>query len=196
MMKPARKIYQWAANKAHSKHSPFWLGLVFALELVLFIPLDALLILFCMENPKKKYLYALVATLTSAVSACAGYYLGFVLWDAIGPFVVGHLISAKFFNNIVAHYNAHENLAVFTGSLLPIPFKAIALSAGACHISFPTFVLFVLCARFCRFFGVAKLMQLWGGKIKAFVDRHFSRIMMAVGAKIALTFTFFWALGH
>jgi membrane protein YqaA with SNARE-associated domain len=196
MMKPARKIYDWAAKKARSKHSPLWLGVVFLLELILFIPLDTILMLFCMENPRKKYLYAAIATVASAISGVIGYFLGYILWDAIGSYVVGHLISENFFNNLVHHYNAHQSLAVFIGSILPIPFKAISLSAGACHVSFVPFVAFVLLARACRFFLAATLIHVWGDKIKGFIDRHFNRIIMAVGAKIALTFTFFWALGH
>lgn len=196
MMKPARKIYDWAAKKARSPHSHLWLGLVFLLEVGLFIPLDGILMLFCVENPKKKYLYAGVAALASSISGIAGYFLGYVLWDAIGPYVVGHLISEHFFNNIVKHYHAHQSLAVFIGGLLPIPFKAITLSAGACKVGLSSFVGFILLARTCRFFLEAKVMHLWGNKIRGFVSQHFNRILMAIGAKIALTFTFFWALGH
>lgn len=196
MNKPVKKIYHWAAKKAHSNYSPLWLGVIFLLEMALFIPLDAILMLFCLENPRKKYLYVTIATLISAFSGLVGYCLGLMLWDAIGPYVLAHLISPGFFNHLAQHYQFHQNWAVFVGSFLPIPFKAISLSAGACQISLIPFILFVFLARACRFLIIAELIRLWGSKIKDFIDRHFNRIIIAVGAKLALTFTFFWALGH
>lgn len=196
MLRPIRKIYDWAALKANSRYSVLWLGSVFLLELILFLPLDALLMLFCMENPKKRFFYALVATLASSFIGVIGYFLGALLWDAIGSFIVNHLISESFFNRLVSHYNLYENWAVLLGSFLPIPFKAVTLSAGFCHLSFFPFIAFVFLARAARFLLIAKLMHVWGVQVKAFLDRHFNRIVVAVGAKIALTLSFFWALGH
>jgi hypothetical protein len=39
------------------------------------------------------------------------------------------------------------------------------------------------------------MMQRWGDRIKGFIDRHFNSLLVAFGAKVALTFAFFWALG-
>jgi len=195
MIRPARKIYDWAAGKAQSRFAPFWLGVVFLFELILFIPFDAILMLFCMQNPQRRFFYASAATLASLGTATIGYFAGYWLWDAIGSFVVGHVISEQFFARLVDHYSNHEHLAVFIGSLLPIPFKAITVSAGFCQLSFWSFAVSIFFARALRFFLVAEMMQHWGVRIKTFIDRHFGRIIMALGAKIALTFTFFWALG-
>ena len=63
-MQAVRRIYDWAAQKAYSPRSPLWLGFIFILEMFLFLPMDALLMLFCMHNPKQRYMYALVATLS------------------------------------------------------------------------------------------------------------------------------------
>lgn len=196
MFKPARKIYDWAAQKAVSRYAPFWLGVVFLLEMVFFLPLDALLMLFCWENPKRRYLYALVATISSVVSGLVGFLVGYWLWDIVGSYVIGHLISESYFNRFVEHYNQFENWAVLIGSFLPIPFKIVSLSAGFCKLALIPFIGCVLLARASRFFLIAKLMHLWGEQIKGFVDRHFNRIIMAVGAKIAFAITFLLVLGH
>lgn len=196
MLKTSRKIYDWAAQKARSKNSVLWLGIVYLLELVFFLPLDALLMLFCMENPSKRYLYALVAATASVLCGFIGYLLGLFLWDAIGPVVIGHLVSPDFFNRLVEHYSLHQKTAVFVGSLLPIPFKAITLSAGFCKLALWPFITCVFLARILRFFIIAGMMHLWGSKVKEFIDRHFNRIVMAVGAKIALGLAFIWAIGH
>jgi membrane protein YqaA with SNARE-associated domain len=196
MLSPAKKIYSWASSKAHSPHSHLWLGLIFLLELVLFVPLDAILMLFCLENPQRRYLYAGVATLASLFSGVAGYMLGLWTWETISPYVIGHFISADFFSRICAHYTSHQNIAVFIGSLVPFPFKAVALSAGVCQIFFFPFIASVFVARWLRFFLLAKMVQKWGVQMKAFADRHSGRIVLAFGAKIAIAFTFFWVLSQ
>jgi membrane protein YqaA with SNARE-associated domain len=161
----------------------------------LFLPMDALLMLFCMHNPQRRYVYALVATLSSLFIGLIGYGIGYWLWDAIGQFTIDHLISENFFNRLVTHYNAHEFQAVFWGSFLPIPFKAVTISAGFCQISLTGFLIFSFIARAVRFFLIAELMYWWGPQIKSFVDRHFKGIVYALGAKIVLTVGFFWILG-
>lgn len=195
MLKPARQIYDWAAQKVHSPFAPLWFGLIFLLEIILFIPLDALLILFCMEKKEQRYLYATIAAIASTISGVVGFLAGYLLWDIIGPFVIEHLISPQFFERLLTQYTHYQNWAVLIGSFLPIPFKAIALSAGFFQLALLPFILCVFAARVIRFFSIALMMQLWGARLKAFIDRHFNRIVIAFGAKIALTISFFWALG-
>ncbi len=191
-----KKLYYWACEKVHSRFAPFWLGLIFAMEIALIIPLDAVLMLYCLQKKEKRWLFAAIATLGSAVSGVIGYLLGWLLWDTIGPYVVGHLISQDFFSKLAEHYANDETLAVMVGSFLPIPFKAITLSAGFCQIPFLPFLACVLAARAIRFFLIAEAVQRWGGQITAFIDRHFSSLMMALGVKVALTISFFFLLSR
>jgi len=193
MFKPARKIYHWAAQKASSPLAPLWLGCVFLLELFLFIPLDALLMLFCLENPERRYLYVLVAVGASAMSALIGFAVGYLLWDTIGSFVVEKLLSEDTFNRFVEHYNHYEQWAVMLGSLLPVPFKLVSLSAGFCSLAFWPYLGCVLVARALRFSFVAEMMFRFGPPIKSFIDRHFNRIVFVIGAKIAFALTFLFA---
>ncbi len=190
----SKKLYDWASKKANSRFASLWLGIIFFLEMVLFLPMDGILILFCLENPARRYRYAAVATTASVASGLVGYLLGLAAWDALSPYVLDHLISTQFFERISGHYQLHQHLAVFIGSILPIPFKAITLSAGVCELALIPFLAVVLIARLTRFFIIAHAIHRWGIQIKAFIDRHFGSIILAVGAKIALVFTFFWAL--
>lgn len=195
-MKPARMVYEWACQKAFSPRAPLWLALIFFLEMFLFLPMDALLMLFCLHNPQRRFVYATVATLSSLVIGLIGYGIGYLLWDTVGQFVIDHLISKEFFHRLVDHYNTHEFAAVFFGSFLPIPFKAVTISAGFCKISLSGYLFSMFLARALRFFLIAECMQRWGTPIKAFIDRHFKSLVLAVGAKIVLTFGFFWVLGN
>jgi len=196
MFSPAKKIYGWASAKANTALAPLWLGCVFLLEMIFFLPMDAILVLFCLENPARRYLYAAIATAASLVSALVGYFLGLLAWDIVGPYVIGHLVSAGFFQNLVNHYTQYQNIAVFLGSFLPLPFKAITLSAGVCELAVAPFLAMIVCARCARFFLIAKAVERWGVQIKAFIDRHFKSLVVAISAKIAIVFGFFWALGQ
>jgi membrane protein YqaA with SNARE-associated domain len=194
MFGKARSIYEWAALKAKKRFAPFWLGLIFLTELIFFIPMDAILLLFCLENPSRRYYYAMMATLASAVTGVIGYYLGHLAWDFLQPYVLGHLISTSFFTQLTEHYLAIQNWAVFLGAFLPVPYKAITLSAGACHLKFLPFLGAILGARMLRFSLIAKATEKWGIQIKTFIDKHFHRFVIAVGIKIAFALSFFWAL--
>ncbi len=193
-MNISKKIYEWACCKVAGRYAALWLGAIFALELVLILPLDAVLVFFCLHNKSRRYLFAIIATLGSLLSGVAGYLLGRLLWDSIGTFVVGHLLSPDFFHRLIDHYAQNEALAVLIGSLLPVPLKAISLSAGFCQIPFVPFLFYILLARAVRFFLVAVSVQQWGEKIALFFDRHFSHLFMAMGAKVLLTLGFFFLL--
>src|SRR3990167_6967377 len=92
--KPHSRLYTWALEKAHSPKAPLWIGLLFTLELILFIPLDPILFIF---------LYAGIATVASLASGLCGYFLGHFLWDWIGSYVVPYLISSASFERVSSH---------------------------------------------------------------------------------------------
>ena len=190
----AKKFYAWSAGKANSRFAPIWLGVIFLLELIFFLPMDAILLLFCLENRPRRYYYAFMATLSSAITGIVGFFLGHLAWDFLQPYILDHWISTAFFTRITDHYLAVQNWAVFLGALLPVPYKAVTLSAGVCHLNFLPFLGAILAARAVRFFAIAKAIEKWGEQIKAFVDRHFHRFMVALGLKIAFALSLFWVL--
>jgi len=196
MRQSTTRLYNWAMQKANSEKAPFWIALLFALELVLFIPLDAVLMFFCLQNRKNIFLYVGIAAIASTLSGLIGYLLGHFLWDLIGSYVVPHFISTAFFNKISLQFQHYEVWAVFFGSLLPFPLKALSLTAGVFHLGVLPFVTYMALARFLRFSLVGVAMVIWGESVKSFVDRHFHRIVMVIGAKVAMAFFFFWAIAH
>ena len=192
--KPHSRLYTWALEKAHSPKAPLWIGLLFTLELILFIPLDAILMFFCLQNRSKIFLYAGIATVASLASGLCGYFLGHFLWDWIGSYVVPYLISSASFERVSSHFRLHENWAVFVGALIPFPLKALSLAEGVFHLGVFPFTLSLIAARSLRFFLIGGTMAIWGEKVKLFVERHFHQILMIIGAKIAMVFFFVWIL--
>jgi len=68
-MKFIRKTYDWMGSKVDSPYAIWWLSALFFIESsFLVIPVDPLLILFCVEQPKRSLFYAFVATVASVFS--------------------------------------------------------------------------------------------------------------------------------
>ncbi len=191
-----QKLHDWGVAKANSPHANLWLGALFFLELFLFLPLDAILVFFCLQNRRKTLLYGTVAAVASTLSGLMGYAVGFFLWDLVGSYVVPHLISISLFTSISSHLQNHEGLAIFVGAFAPLPMKVISITSGVFHLSLPSYVLYFLAARLCRFFLIGGAMCLWGEKGKQFLERHFHRVIVVIGAKVAVAFALFWALAH
>lgn len=194
MKQHSARLYSWAIDKASSTKAPFWLGLLFSMELFLFIPLDAILMFFCLQKRSHIFLYILIATIASTLSGLIGYLFGHFLWDLVGNWVVPHLISSGSFERMSGHIQHYENWAVFFGALAPFPLKILSLTGGVFHLGVVPFVTCLALARLIRFTLIGAAMAFWGEKVKAFVDRHFHRLFMLLGAKIALAFLFFWVL--
>lgn len=190
------QLYSWAIKKASSPHSALWVGILFSLELVLFIPLDAILMFFCLENRKHIFFYTFIATIASVISGLTGYFLGHFLWDLIGPYVMPTFLSPTLFHRIEGHFQLYENWAVFLGALIPFPLKAITLTAGVFHLAFGPFFLCLIAARTLRFLVIGVSMFFWGVTVKSFIARHFHRILILIGAKIVMAFLFFWILAR
>jgi membrane protein YqaA with SNARE-associated domain len=190
------KLYNWAIHKASSTKAPLWLGLLFALELFLFIPLDAILMFFCLQKRNNIFLYMMIATLASTISGLVGYLLGHFLWDLIGNWVVPHVISTGTFERLSGHMVQYENWAVFIGGLVPFPLKALSLVGGVFNLGILPFITCLAAARLIRFALIGGFVAMWGEKVKLFVDRHFHRIFMVIGAKVAVAILFFWVLAR
>ncbi|MGB7979118.1 MAG: VTT domain-containing protein [Chlamydiales bacterium] len=196
MKQGTAKIYHWGLEKASSNKAPLWLALLFGLEIALFIPLDAVLIFFCLQKRSHIFLYVSIATIASTISGLAGYLLGHFLWDLIGGWVVPHLISASAFERVSGHMQQYEHWALFLGALIPFPLKVLSLASGVFQLGVIPFTSCFAIARLLRFSLIGGAMALWGESVKSFVDRHFHRIFMVIGAKVAVALFVFWILAR
>jgi membrane protein YqaA with SNARE-associated domain len=174
-----RDVYNWMGTKANSPFALFWLFFLFLVEsCIFFIPVDPLLILFCIQENKKSFFYAGIATVASVVGGLFGYAIGFLMWGTIGTKLVGILFSQQTFANLVAQYKLYQNLAVLVAGFTPIPYKAVTISAGFCHLPIIPFIIYSFIARGARFFLIAGLIKFWGPAIKAFIDRYFNKLII------------------
>jgi membrane protein YqaA with SNARE-associated domain len=194
MKENTSRLYNWAVDKSSATKAPFWFAVLYLFELFLFIPLDAVMLFFSLQNRRNIPLYIALATVASTISGLIGYLFGHFLWDLIGPYVVPHLISQNSFETYANHFRSYQEWAIFFGALLPFPLKALSLIAGVFNLGIVPFTITLLTARLLRFTLVGAAAAIWGEQIKGFVDRHFRGIIFLLGAKIAAASFFFWVM--
>ena len=188
MLKVIRRIYDWMGSKVDSPYATWWLaGLFFIESSVFIIPVDPLLILFCVTNNKRSLYYATVATAASVAGGIFGYAIGAFMWKSVGASLVTWLISEATFNSIVEKYKIYENWAVLIAGFTPVPYKAVTISAGFCGLAFLPFVFYSTIARGARFFMLAGAIKLWGPQIKVFIDKYFNHLVVLFALLVILS---------
>ncbi len=187
MFKLLRKLYDWMGSKVHTPYAIVWLATLFFIEALFFVPVDPLLVLFCVSNQKKSLRYASIATIFSVLGGIVGYCIGAWAWQSICTQLVSWLISENTFFYLTQKYQLYQNWAVLIAGFTPLPYKAITLSAGFCHLSFIPFVLCSLIARGARFFLIAGMIKIWGIQMKIFIDRYFNQLVVLFSLLVAIS---------
>lgn len=172
-MKWLRRLYDWIGSKSQTPYGIWWLAGFFFLESIFFVPVDPLLVVFCINKQRSSLFYGFVSTVSSVIGGICGYFIGLLAWESVGTHLVNYLITPASFNKAVALYTEYENIAILVGAFSPIPYKAVTLSAGFCKLPLLPFIIFSLIGRGARFMGIAVAIFFWGPHIKKFLDKYF-----------------------
>jgi len=190
-----KKLYDRMGKKVHSRYATLFLGMLFFIEAIFFLPTDPLLILFCLEKRERALWYAAVATIASVLGGIAGYYIGFFLWESVGPQIlhtklVSYILSPKTFTYLCQQYKKYAGAAILVAGFSPIPYKAATISAGICKLPLLPFIFFSIIARGSRFYLLAITIRIWGEQIKQYVDRYFNLLVLLTVLIIVAAFWF------
>lgn len=186
-----RRLYDYMGTLAHSPYADPILGLFFFIEAMFFFPADPLLILFCVERPKKSFYYATIATLFSVLGGIAAYHIGMMIWSIVGHRLVELFTTPETFEYLCLQYKKYQNYAVLAAGFTPIPYKAITLTAGFCRLPLVPFIICSFIARGSRFYMIGFIVYWWGIEVKHFIDRHFNKL---VATFIFLVASMLWIL--
>ncbi len=182
-----RKIYDWMGQFVHSPFSDIILAGFFFIEAIFFFPADPLLILFCVERPRKSFYYATIATLASVAGGVAAYYIGMAVWATIGHTLINIFASPETFDYLCEQYRLYQNWAVLIAGFTPIPFKAVTLTAGFCRLPLLPFIICSFIARGARFYLVGAVVHQWGKQIRNFIDQNFNTLVLTFLFLVILT---------
>ncbi|HBR70319.1 TPA: cytochrome B [Candidatus Dependentiae bacterium] len=169
-----KRIYKSVTAYVHHPFSSLIFAFLFFIEAIFFIPVDPLLIIFCLQKRERAYFYACLATFSSVLGGIAAYFIGAMLFDSIGLKIINIFSSTATFNRITNIYHYYEAHAVLFAGFTPFPYKIITLSAGFCKLPIVPFIMYSLIGRGARFFLIAFLIKRYGKQIQRMIDKYFN----------------------
>jgi membrane protein YqaA with SNARE-associated domain len=190
---PLKRLYHWVLHWAETPYGTPVLALISFAESSFFpIPPDVLQIALSVSKPRRSFYYAAVSTVASVLGGIAGWYIGRALWLSVDDFFFKYVpgFSVANFERVERLYGENAFLAILAAAFTPIPYKVFTIAAGVCHrtVSLETLVIASILGRSGRFFLVATAMYFFGEPAKAFVERHFEWMTLALFALVVIGF--------
>lgn len=181
------RLARWFKKRAHGTHAKAWLVLLSFSEASFFIvPPDVLLIAILMAGASRWILYATITTVASLAGGIFGYFIGFLFFDAVGFRIIEFYHLAEQMKEIQLLYHNNAFWVVVTAAFTPIPYKLFTLSAGFFKINIIVFITASIFGRGLRYFLVAYITKLFGGKITRLLLKYFNIITVIVIAVIVI----------
>jgi len=168
-----RGLYNWTMGLAESRYALWALAAVAFVESSVFpIPPDILMIPMILAAPRRAFLIAGIATVSSVAGGLAGYYIGWGLFESVGRPVLEFYGKDAYFDEFALRYNEWGAWAVLIAGVTPFPYKVITIMSGATGLSLTVFMVASIIARGLRFFLVAALLWKFGAPIRDFIERR------------------------
>jgi len=172
-------LYNWTIALGQSRHALWALALIAFIESSVFpIPPDVLLIPMVIALPRKAFLFATVATVSSVLGGIFGYYIGAVLFDSVGQPLLDFYGKAEQFDSFSDSYNQYGAWAVLIAGVTPFPFKVITILSGSTDLNFSVFLFSSILARGLRFFLIAALLWKFGVPIRTFIEKRLGLVFI------------------
>jgi membrane protein YqaA with SNARE-associated domain len=191
-----RRLYDWCIAAAGKPHATWLMGFVSFVESSFFpIPPDVMLIPMSIARPDKAYFYALVCTLTSVAGGVLGYFIGAVLYDSLGLWLIqlyGYGSKVDAFRDAYVEWGAW---IILLKGLTPIPYKIVTIASGFAGYNLLMFILLSIVARGGRFFLLAFLLHRYGPQARVMLEERLGfwvtiGAIVLVGGIIAAVYVF------
>jgi membrane protein YqaA with SNARE-associated domain len=191
-----RRLYDWTIAHAASRRAPWILAAVSFAESSFFpIPPDVLLAPMAMAAPQRAWRFATVCTLASVAGGVLGYYIGHLLYDSVGQWLIG-LYGLQSKADEFRHWYAENGAwVILIKGATPIPYKVVTITSGLAGYDLAAFIGLSLITRAARFFLVVALFWYFGPSIRDFVERRLTLVTTVfavglVGGFLALRYVF------
>ncbi len=181
-----KRLYNSLIPYVYHPLSSIVFAALFFIEAIFFVPVDPILIMFCVKRQDRAYFYALLATISSVIGGIVAYTIGALLFNSLGLKIITTFSSMEIFNKISDIYRNYETIAVLFAGFTPFPYKIITLSAGFCKLPLIPFIIYSFIGRGTRFFLVAFLIKRYGKHIEHLIDRYFNYLFLTFTLLILL----------
>ena len=184
-----RRIYNWCVDAAGKPYAAWVLAAVAFAESSFFpiIP-DVMLIPMALARPDRAWLFAAVCTAASVAGGVLGYFIGAVLYDTLGQWLVhlyGYGDRVEAFRAAYAQYGV---LIILLKGLTPIPYKVITITSGFAGFNFGLFILMSVITRGARFFVEAFLLNRYGARARSIIEKRLGMWTALAAAAIVVGF--------
>jgi len=168
-----RRLYDWCVDTAGKPHAALVLGVVSFCESSFFpiIP-DVMLIPMALARPDRAFRLAAVCTVGSVAGGVLGYFIGAMLYDTVGQWLIhlyGYGGKVEAFRAAYAHYGS---LIILLKGLTPIPYKIVTITSGFAGYNLGLFILFSIITRGARFFIEAFLLNRYGERARGIIEKR------------------------
>jgi len=189
-----KALYLKCIDLAGHKNSKFFLGFISFIESFIFpIPPDVIIIPMTIAKRKQWIKIALIATISSVLGACLGYFIGYVFFNEIGIKIFEFYgVDPSFWKNKVSSEGgifAWITLLAIAG-FSPVPFKLLTISSGFVHFNLAYFIIVSLLTRGSRFFLITFLIGNFGPTMKLLIEKKLLKISI-IFSIILIIFVFF-----
>jgi membrane protein YqaA with SNARE-associated domain len=168
-----RRLYDWCIDAAGKPYAAWIMGVVSFVESSFFpVPPDAMLIPMTLARPDKAWRYAAVCTVGSVAGGLLGYFIGAMLYDSVGLWLIrlyGYGDKVEAFREAYAHYGAW---IILLKGLTPIPFKIVTIASGFAGYNLGLFVLLSIVTRGTRFFAEAFVLNRYGPQARVIIEKR------------------------
>lgn len=188
-----KRLWEWFAEKAKTKHAEGWLVAVSFSESSFFIvPPDVLLIAMLSARAGRWAYYAFLTSLASVLGAIFGYLIGFFVFVPIAQPIIDFYHLSEEFSQVGKYFVDSTFLAVLTAAFTPIPFKVFVLAGGFFKVPILPFLAGSIIGRSVRFFGVAWVSHKFGPMVaeKYIENFNYVTIVIVIIALIVLSVLF------
>jgi membrane protein YqaA with SNARE-associated domain len=168
-----RRLYDWCVDAAGKRHASWIMGIVSFAESSFFpVPPDAMLIPMALARPDKAFAYATLCTWTSVLGGLLGYFIGAVLYESLGHWLIqlyGYGDKVEAFREAYAEWGTW---IILLKGVTPIPYKIVTITSGFAGYNVILFVIFSFVARGVRFYLVAFLLYRYGPRARAIIEER------------------------
>ena len=189
-----RRLYDWTLSLVDHPRALWALAIISFVESSFFpIPPDILMIPMILAAPRKAWLIASVALISSVLGGLLGYGIGAFAYETVGQPILMSLGKADSVAEFSTRFNDLGFWAVLAAGITPFPYKVITIMSGFAGMSLTTFMVTSVLARGLRFFIVAALLWKFGAPIKDFIEKQLGLmftlfIILLFGGFFALKF--------
>jgi membrane protein YqaA with SNARE-associated domain len=184
-----QNLYRWTLSLAGSPHASWALGIIAFAESSFFpVPPDTILIPMSLARPKRAWVYALICTLGSVGGAVLGYFIGALLYETVGKWLINLYGYGARVDQFRALYAEWGWAVILLKGLTPIPFKIVTITSGLLAYSLPLFILLSFLTRGARFFFIAVLLKRYGKPINALLENYFGWFLVILAAAVVAGF--------